>query len=74
MILLDFLWLNKGHIMELYSEIRQLSEQFEKQLKKQMDSRVSEMLDDDISHYLIYQVLGISKVEGEVIDIYQNKG
>lgn len=29
---------------------------------------------DATSHYLIYQVLGISTEEGRVIDVYQNKG
>jgi len=29
---------------------------------------------DDNSHYLIYQVLGISTPEGQLIDLYQNKG
>ncbi|OGY91534.1 MAG: hypothetical protein A3H70_05215 [Candidatus Komeilibacteria bacterium RIFCSPLOWO2_02_FULL_48_11] len=32
------------------------------------------MKEDDNSHYLIYQVLGITDKEGELIDIYQNKG
>ena len=29
---------------------------------------------DDTSHYLIYQVLGISAAEDRLIDLYQNKG
>ncbi len=32
------------------------------------------MKEDDKSHYLIYRVLGITNEEGELIDIYQNKG
>jgi hypothetical protein len=32
------------------------------------------MKEDDKSHYLIYRVLGISNKEGNLIDIYQNKG
>lgn len=32
------------------------------------------MLADDVSHYLIYRVLGISFHEGQQIDLYQNKG
>jgi hypothetical protein len=60
--------------MELYKEIRELSDKFESQLKKQMDSRVLEMDGDDDSHYLIYRVLGISEAEGKSIDVYQNKG
>lgn len=32
------------------------------------------MQGDDVSHYLIYRVLGISEREGHLIDVYQNKG
>jgi hypothetical protein len=35
---------------------------------------MEEMEEDDKSHYLIYQVLGISDEEGRLIDLYQNKG
>ena len=60
--------------MELYKEMRELSDTFEAQLKKQMDSRVLAMDADDNSHYLIYRVLGIAEAEGKAIDVYQNKG
>ena len=60
--------------MELYKEMRELSDTFEAQLKKQMDSRVLAMDPDDNSHYLIYRVLGIAEAEGKAIDVYQNKG
>jgi hypothetical protein len=36
--------------------------------------RTEEMERDDKSHYLIYQVLGITNKEGQLIDLYQNKG
>ena len=32
------------------------------------------MKENNKSHYLIYQVLGISEIEGDLIDVYQNKG
>ena len=35
---------------------------------------MEEMKGDDKSHYLIYQVLGITNNEGDLIDLYQNKG
>ncbi len=35
---------------------------------------MEEMKEDDKSHYLIYQVLGITDKEGYLIDLYQNKG
>lgn len=36
--------------------------------------RKMEMLNDDLSHFLIYEVLGINREEGLLIDEYQNKG
>lgn len=44
------------------------------QLKERVEERVVEMEDDDTSHYLIYRVLGVSNSEGNLIDVYQNKG
>jgi len=55
-------------------EIRALEKTYAETLKKQIDERVVEMKSDDDSHFLIYQVLGVSDEEGRLIDIYQNKG
>ena len=60
--------------MLLYNEIRTLSDEYEKRLKSQMDAREIEMKEDDLSHFILYQVLGISADEGHKIDLYQNKG
>jgi hypothetical protein len=60
--------------MILYNEIRQLSDQYETRLKSQIDGRVLEMDNDDRSHHILYQVLGITAAEGHDIDVYQNKG
>src|SRR5882724_1145371 len=54
--------------------IRALAQDYASKLKLQIDARVKEMEDDDKSHYLIYQVLGIATEEGRLIDVYQNKG
>lgn len=43
-------------------------------LKLAIDGRVLEMQNDDVSHYLIYRVLGVAQEEGRLIDVYQNKG
>ncbi len=51
-----------------------LAKKYGEALKKQIDTRVIEMKMDDVSHYLLYQVLGVSDEEGRMIDIYQNKG
>ena len=55
-------------------EIRTLADRYAADLKKSFDERVSDMEQDDRSHVLIYQVLGISEGEGKLIDVYQNKG
>lgn len=60
--------------MSSYREIRALSDEYEVRLKKQIDARVLEMEDDDNTHYLLYEVLGVAQKEGRDIDVYQNKG
>lgn len=54
--------------------IKSLAEQYSEKLNGRIEERVEDMKSDDKSHYLIYQVLGITDEEGELIDIYQNKG
>lgn len=60
--------------MLIGSELRRIAKQYAEKLNKQITQRVSEMNGDDHSHFLIYRVLGITVKEGELIDIYQNKG
>ena len=60
--------------MTTREHIRQLADQYAQRLNTAIDGRVTEMLGDDLSHYLIYRVLGISEQEGQLIDVYQNKG
>jgi len=60
--------------MTIKQAIRELAEEYSRELRSRMDSRVDEMEDDDKSHYLIYLVLGVSEEEGELIDVYQNRG
>lgn len=55
-------------------EIRGLADTFSERLKSQINDRSVAMEADDISHRLIYQVLGINNEEGRLIDLYQNKG
>lgn len=62
---------NESSIKE---SIRKLAEKYANELERKISLRIDEMKKDDRSHYLIYQVLGISDEEGELIDIYQNKG
>jgi len=54
--------------------IRNLASEYSLQLQKQIDGRIVEMQLDNTSHWLIYRVLGISDIEAERIDRYQNIG
>lgn len=60
--------------MAIRDEIKALASKYASELKAQVDARVAEMKADDTSHYLIYKVLGITDQEGELIDVYHNKG
>lgn len=55
-------------------KIKNLAIKYSNELKQKISDREREMLNDDKDHYLIYQVLGISNKEGDLIDLYQNKG
>ena len=54
--------------------IKELADDYMCKLKKQVSVRMSEMKNDDTSHWLVYRVLGVSDDEGKLIDEYQNKG
>ena len=54
--------------------IRQLAESYAQRLAAQIALRKEEMAADDTGHYLVYEVLGISREEGAEIDDYQNRG
>ncbi|MEY3881127.1 MAG: hypothetical protein RIQ94_1923, partial [Pseudomonadota bacterium] len=60
--------------MAIQQAIRDLALDYSNRLLTAIDNRTEEMLIDDVSHYLIYRVLGISFAEGQKIDLYQNKG
>jgi hypothetical protein len=55
-------------------KIKELAIRYSTQLGEKTDARMKEMRLDDNAHYLIYQVLGVVPEEGELIDLYQNKG
>lgn len=59
---------------EVYNAIKKLADKYAHDLKHQVDLRIEEMKEDDTSHYLLYRVLGVTNEEGELIDLYQNKG
>lgn len=60
--------------MNIHEKIKSLARKYADDLKRNVDERVAEMKSDDTSHYMIYKVLGITDHEGELIDVYQNKG
>lgn len=60
--------------MSVRDDIRALADEYARQLKEKIDERVGDMDAGDKSHFLIYQVLGVSDEEGHLIDVYQNKG
>lgn len=60
--------------MAIRDDIKAVASRYAANLKAKVEARVAEMQADDTSHYLIYKVLGITDQEGELIDVYQNKG
>lgn len=61
-------------MLTIEQELIKLAEDYAERLDAKVIDRVEEMKGDDKSHYLIYQVLKVTLEEGELIDIYQNKG
>lgn len=61
-------------IPDIEQQIRELAARYAANLKQKSDERMAEMQRDDISHFLVYRVLGISNQEGYLIDAHQNKG
>ncbi len=61
-------------LMNIEQEIKDLAKIYADNLKRKIDDRMEEMESDDKSHYLVYQVLGVTDEEGHLIDLYQNKG
>jgi hypothetical protein len=60
--------------MTTKNKIKLLADEYAARLKLAIDGRVLEMQIDNVSHYLIYRVLGVAEEEGRLIDVYQNKG
>ncbi len=60
--------------MKIKEKIKKLADEYINVLKEKVDNRIDEMQYDDKSHYLIYKILGVTTKEGNLIDIYQNKG
>lgn len=61
-------------LVSIEQKIRELARDYSQRLRGSINTRLQEMESDDRSHFLIYQVLGISDQEGRLVDEYQNKG
>ncbi len=61
-------------ITSVFETIRNLADKYAGELNSKIEGRLEDMKADDKSHFLIYRVLGISQREGELVDVYQNKG
>lgn len=59
---------------KVYRKIKNLADKYMISLKERVDERIEEMKEDDNAHYLVYRVLGVTDQEGNLIDLYQNKG
>lgn len=55
-------------------KIQLLADQYADNLRDKIHQRKLELAKDNRDHYLIYQVLGVSEQEGQLIDLYQNTG
>ncbi|MEW6378183.1 MAG: ApaLI family restriction endonuclease [bacterium] len=60
--------------MSIKDDIGELAKRYAEELKARIDQRIQDMDNDDVSHLLIYRVLGVTDEEGRLIDLYQNKG
>lgn len=59
---------------EIRQRIEFLAEEYSRKLDEKITIRKEEMNHDDNSHYMLYNVLGISDEDGYQIDLYQNVG
>lgn len=55
-------------------EIKEMINKYKDNLDKKVLERIEEMKKDNTEHYLMYNALGVDDNEGNMIDIYQNKG
>ncbi len=60
--------------MDIQITLQQLAAQYRLNLQNKILARKEEMKQDDHSHYLLYNVLGIKNEQGFNIDLYQNIG
>ena len=56
------------------AKMKKMVQKYKKNLDKKINERIEEMKEDDNSHYMVYNILGVSNDEGAMIDLYQNKG
>jgi ApaLI-like restriction endonuclease len=60
--------------MSVEEAIKVLADRYANVLRQQIAQRQQAMTTDNVTHYLVYRVLGMSEQEGAAIDLYQNAG
>lgn len=66
--------LNQEEMREIEGRIASIAERYRVGLQNRIQERKQEMMMDDNSHYMLYNVLGISNELGAATDFYQNVG
>ncbi len=61
-------------MLNVKSEIELIAKKYSEELNEKIIDRKKEMEEDNNSHYLIYNALGITDEQGYDIDLYQNAG
>ena len=53
---------------EVFRRVKNLADLYAFELRRQVALREREMQKDDLSHHLLYRVLGVAEEEGRLID------
>jgi len=59
---------------KLHSALDEMIYRYKTKLHEQIADRKGEMIEDNVDHYELYELLGVSRKEGQKIDEYQNTG
>ena len=60
--------------MTIEERIIELAKTYRENLAEKIEARKIEMTEDNLDHYFLYNVLGITNEEGYEIDLFQNVG
>lgn len=74
LLLATCLCYNMSMTTTVEQKIWALAAKYGANLQQKIEARIIAMQEDDIAHFLVYRVLGVTVEEGHLIDVYQNKG